>query len=596
MSQYQPPYRDAAFLLKHVFSVDAHAQRCGLDLDADTALAILDEAGKFARDRIDTINRAGDMQGARWSDSTVTTAPGFKEAYQDFCAGGWQGLRFPEQYGGQGLNAVVASLIDEMWHGASFSFALCPMLTNGAVEALLTAGSDYLKDTYVPKMVSGEWTGTMNLTEPGAGSDLAAIRSRAVPQADGTYRISGQKIFITYGEHDYTDNIVHLVLARTPDAPAGVKGISLFAVPKFMVQPDGSLGARNDVRCSSIEHKLGIHGSPTAVMLFGEGEGAVGYLVGEENRGLEYMFIMMNDARFSVGLQGLAISERAYQHAAQYALERVQGRAVGDDGSHGDTIVRHPDVRRMLLSMRSHIDAMRALAVHVAMKKDAAHSAGVDAAARDAAKSELELLVPVLKGWFTETAQDLTYNAVQVFGGMGYVEETGAAQYYRDARITTIYEGTTAIQANDLVGRKTVRDGGQTAFALLDTMAAAADSLAREDASAARVLGARLAECCRAVRGVVHWLLDEQRNNPRAVYASSVPYLQLWGEACGGWMHALRLQAALGGGQSGNDLRATAESARFFAEQVLVRAPAMASAIVNGGQAALDFPDEAWLA
>jgi alkylation response protein AidB-like acyl-CoA dehydrogenase len=596
MSQYLPPYRDAAFLLKHVFGFDAHAQRCGLDLDTDTALAILDEAGKFARDRIDTINRGGDVQGARWSDSAVTTAPGFRDAYLDFCAGGWQGLRFPEQYGGQGLNAVVASLIDEMWHGASFSFALCPMLTNGAVEALLTAGSDYLKDTYVPKMVSGEWTGTMNLTEPGAGSDLAAIRSKAVPQDDGTYRISGEKIFITYGEHDYTDNIVHLVLARTPDAPAGVKGISLFVVPKFLVQPDGSLAARNDVRCSSIEHKLGIHGSPTAVMLFGEGEGAVGYLVGEENRGLEYMFIMMNDARFSVGLQGLAISERAYQHAVQYALERVQGRAVGEDGSHGDTIVRHPDVRRMLLSMRSHIDAMRALAVHVAMQKDAAHSAGLDAVAREAAKRELELLVPVLKGWFTETAQDITYNAVQVFGGMGYVEETGAAQYYRDARITTIYEGTTAIQANDLVGRKTIRDGGKTAFALLDVIAAAAESLVREDATSARALGARLAESCRAVRGVVHWLLDEQRNNPRAVYASSVPYLMLWGEACGGWMHALRLQAALGGAQSGSALRATAESARFFAEHVLARAPALASAIINGGPSALDFPDEAWLA
>ena len=594
---YRAPVKDLRFVLDELIGADL-LRACPkfAEYTGETADAVLGEAARFAEVVLEPLCKSGDREGAKWSPNGVTMPEGYRDAYRQYCENGWPALRCEPEFGGQGVPTVLGTAVEELWASSNLAFKLCPMLTQGAIEAIQHFGTPQQKQLYLPKMVSGEWTGTMNLTEPGAGSDLAAIRSKAVPQGDGTYRISGQKIFITYGEHDYTDNIVHLVLARTPDAPAGVKGISLFVVPKFMVQPDGSLGARNDVRCSSIEHKLGIHGSPTAVMLFGEGEGAVGYLVGEENRGLEYMFIMMNDARFSVGLQGLAISERAYQHAAQYALERVQGRAVGDDGSHGDAIVRHPDVRRMLLSMRSHIDAMRALAVHVAMRKDAAHSAGVDAAARDAAKSELELLVPVLKGWFTETAQDVTYNAVQVFGGMGYVEETGAAQYYRDARITTIYEGTTAIQANDLVGRKTVRDGGKTALALLDTMAAAADSLAREDASAARVLGARLAESCQAVRGVVQWLLDEQRNNPRAVYASSVPYLQLWGEVCGGWMHALRLQAALQGGQSGSTLRATAESARFFAEQVLVRAPTMASAIANGGQSALDYPDEAWLA
>ena len=317
MSQYQPPLSDIGFLLQHVFNFDQHAQQCGIELDGDTALAIADEAGKFAGERIDPINRGGDTQGARWVDGNVATADGFKDVYRAFCEGGWNGLRFPEQYGGQGLCSVIATVVDEMWHAASFSFALCPMLTNGAVEALLTAGSDELKTAYLSKLVSGEWTGTMNLTEPGAGSDLAAIQTRAVPQADGSYHVSGQKIFITYGEHDLTDNIIHLVLARTPDAPKGVKGISLFVVPKFLVNTDGTPGARNDVRCASLEHKLGIHGSPTAVMLFGEQEGAIAHLVGEENRGLEYMFIMMNEARFSVGLQGLSISERAYQRSEE---------------------------------------------------------------------------------------------------------------------------------------------------------------------------------------------------------------------------------------------------------------------------------------
>jgi len=596
MSQYQPPLGDIGFLLQHVFNFDQHAQRCGIELDGETALAISAEAGKFARDRIDPINRAGDVHGARWDDSRVVTAPGFKDAYGAFCEGGWNGLRFPEQYGGQGLCSVMATIVDEMWHAASFSFALCPMLTNGAVEALLTAASDELKSVYLAKMVSGEWTGTMNLTEPGAGSDLAAVQSKAVPHADGSYRISGQKIFITYGEHDFTDNIVHLVLARTPDAPRGVKGISLFVVPKFLVNADGSLGARNDVRCASIEHKLGIHGSPTAVMLFGEQDGAIGYLVGEENRGLEYMFIMMNEARFSVGLQGLSISERAYQHALAYAQDRVQGRAVGEDGSQGKTIIRHPDVRRMLLSMKSRIDAMRALAVYVAMQKDIAHSAAVGAEERSAAQGRMELLIPVLKGWFTEAAQDITYDALQVFGGMGFIEETGAAQYYRDARIITIYEGTTAIQANDLVGRKTLRDGGQVAYAIIQTIEQDARALQSVDVAAARALSARLIAGCQELRGTVSWLLDKQESNPREVYAGSVTYLALWGTVCGGWMHARRLQTALQNPVAPDQLSATTHSARFFAEHVLAQVSAQASAIRFGGASLLDFPDTAWQA
>jgi alkylation response protein AidB-like acyl-CoA dehydrogenase len=596
MSQYQPPLNDIGFLLKNVFNFDAHAQQCGAENDSDMALAIAEEAGKFARDRIDAISRAGDTQGARWNDSKVTTAPGFKDAYAAFREGGWPALRFPEQYGGQGLSPVIATVVDEMWHAGSFSFALCPMLTNGAVEALLTAGSDDLKQTYLEKLVSGEWTGTMNLTEPGAGSDLAAVQTKAVPQADGTYRVFGQKIFITYGEHDFTENIVHLVLARTPDAPKGVKGISLFVVPKMLVNADGTLGARNDARCASIEHKLGIHGSPTAVMLFGEQDGAVGYLVGEENRGLEYMFIMMNEARFSVGLQGLSVSERAYQHALEYARERVQGRAVGEDGSLGKAIIRHPDVRRLLLSIKSRVDAMRALSVYVAMQKDIAHAAAPGAQASADAQGRMELLIPVLKGWFTETAQSVTSDALQVFGGAGYIEETGAAQYFRDARILTIYEGTTAIQANDLVGRKTVRDGGKVALALLDTIEQDARELLSFENDSAQALSARVTEGCGALRGVIGWLLETNASNPRAVYAGAVPYLELWGTVCGGWMHALRLRAALQDGAAPQVVTATTLSARFFAEHMLVRAAGLASSIRFGSSSLLDFADTDWQA
>ncbi|HJV84585.1 MAG TPA: acyl-CoA dehydrogenase [Noviherbaspirillum sp.] len=596
MSQYAPPLNDVGFLLKHVFDFNRHADQCGFDLDSDTALAIAEEAGKFASEVIDPINRQSDTQGARWSDSRVTTAEGFKKAYHAFCEGGWNGLRFPEQYGGQGLSSVIATTVDEMWHAASVSFALCPMLTNGAVEALLTAANDELKATYLTKLVSGEWTGTMNLTEPGAGSDLAAVQTKAVPQPDGTYRISGQKIFITYGEHDYTDNIVHLVLARTPDAPKGVKGISLFVVPKFLVNADGTPGARNDVRCSSIEHKLGIHGSPTAVMLFGENDGAIGYLVGEENRGLEYMFIMMNEARFSVGLQGLSVSSRAYQHALAYAQERVQGRAVGDEPRPGATIIRHPDVRRLLLSMKSKVDAMRALALYVAMQKDVAHSAAVGADVRKEAQARMELLVPVHKGWLTETAQVVTYDAVQVFGGMGFIEETGAAQYYRDARILTIYEGTTAIQANDLVGRKTIRDGGRAAFTLIDSMLASASASQAEENACVRKVAGQLTASCAVLRTTVQWILDNQATGSRNVYAGSVPYLELWGTVCGGWMHLLRAQAALNADVAADTQRATLLSAQFYAEHILGRADSLASTVTAGGQSLLDFPDTAWLA
>ena len=592
MHPYRAPLSDIAFLLKHVFPLDRHTRECGIDFDVEIALAIADEAGKFAGDVIAPLNRPADVAGARWSATGVETSKGFEEAYRAFCEGGWNGLRFPEQYGGQGLCAVISTLVDEMWHAASFSFALCPMLTSGAAEALLTAGSDELKNTYLNRLVSGEWTGTMNLTEPGAGSDLAAVQTRAERQPDGTYRITGQKIFITYGEHDLADNIVHLVLARTPDAPRGVKGISLFVVPKFLLDEDGRPARRNDVRCASIEHKLGIHGSPTAVMLFGEAGGAVGYLVGEENRGLEYMFIMMNEARFAVGLQGLAISERAYQHALSYAFERVQGRAVGEDGSAGNTIVCHPDVRRMLQGMKSRILAMRALAVYVAMQKDLSHSPAVDADTQARARQRMELLVPVVKGWLTETAQAVTYDALQVFGGMGYIEETGVAQYTRDARITTIYEGTTAIQANDLVGRKTQRDRGAAALALLAEMRKDAHELRSLDSAAAARLSDLLLQACDALHKVVQWIVSRESEAMRDVYAGSVPYLMLWGCVSGGWMHALRLRSAVAA--SAQHAAAAAPVAAFYADHTLICAPALAETVMQGATGALTMPDDAW--
>jgi alkylation response protein AidB-like acyl-CoA dehydrogenase len=593
MSQYHPPLRDIEFLLKHVFPISEHAQRCGSEIDADTALMIAGEAGKLAAGKLDAINRIGDQTGSTLDGVDVTTPPGFKEAYREFAEGGWNGLKFPEEFGGQALPAAVSTVVDEMWHAANLSFALNPMLTNGAIEALLTAGSDALKQTYLPKLVSGEWTGTMNLTEPQAGSDLAAVATKAVRQADGSYRITGQKIFITHGEHDFTDNIIHLVLARTPDAPKGVKGISLFVVPKMLVGSDGALQGRNDLRCASLEHKLGIHASPTAVMSFGENGGATGYLVGEENRGLEYMFIMMNEARFAVGLQGLAVSERAYQHALWYAGERVQGRAVGEDGSLGKTILRHPDVRRLLLSTKSRIEAMRALAVYVAMQKDLAH-APLDEETRRLAKDRAELLVPVLKGWLTETAQITTYDALQVFGGMGFIEETGAAQYYRDARILTIYEGTTAIQANDLIGRKTARDNGKTAGLLLDAMDATVSQLEASGSGAGQELAAHLRRGCAALREAVQWVVGASADNPRAAYAGSVPYLELWGIVAGGWMQALRLQAAQRAGLQAEQLAAAEASAKFFATHVLAQAPGLASTVTQGASGTLEFPDAMW--
>jgi alkylation response protein AidB-like acyl-CoA dehydrogenase len=471
MSQYRAPLAEMQFVMTELADLDEIARLPGFeDATTETVAAILEEADRFASEVLDPLNRVGDQRGARLeADGHVTTPPGFRDAYRKFCELGWNGLSKSPDFGGQGMPQLIAAAIDEMWNAANMAFELCPMLTGGAIEAIELNGSDALKEMYLPKMVSGEWTGTMNLTEPQAGSDLAAVRAKAVRQADGSYVISGNKIFITYGDHDYTDNIVHLVLARTPDAPPGTKGISLFVVPKFIVNADGSLGRRNDVRCVSLEHKLGIHASPTAVLAFGDREGAAGHIVGEENRGLEYMFVMMNLARFGVGMQGVGIAERAYQRARDYARDRVQGRVAGTERDATGGIVGHPDVRRMLMTMRAQTEAARSLGYVTAAALDRAHG-HPDADVRKRELAFAELMIPIVKGWNTEIAQQTAYLGVQVHGGMGYIEESGAAQYARDARITTIYEGTTGIQANDLIGRKIARDGGKALLAAIARM------------------------------------------------------------------------------------------------------------------------------
>ncbi|MGH8714427.1 MAG: acyl-CoA dehydrogenase, partial [Casimicrobiaceae bacterium] len=540
MSAYHAPLREIRFVLHELAGLEQVAGLPGFeDAAPDTVDAILDEASKFATEVLDPLNAAGDREGAKWHEGgSVTTPVGFKEAYRRFAANGWNGLTKNPEHGGQGLPQLVATAVEEMWHGANMAFALCPLLTQGAIDALELCGTDALKAMFLDKMVSGVWTGTMNLTEAQAGSDLAAVRTRALPQADGSFRLYGQKIFITYGEQDYTENIVHLVLARTPTAPEGVKGISLFIVPKFLVNADGSLGARNDVHCASIEHKLGIHASPTAVLAYRDHGGAVGYLVGEDNRGLEYMFIMLNLARFSVGIEGIGIAERAYQRARAYARDRIQGRAPGlDQAVPAPTILQHPDVRRMLLTMKGETEAMRAVAYVTAAAIDNAHR-HPDAAARKQHQAFVDLMIPIVKGWSTELAQEITYLGVQVHGGMGFIEETGAAQDYRDARITTIYEGTTAIQANDLIGRKTARDGGTVARAVIAEIGQVAAELAASGDGDLKRIGAGLATASRALDQAVDWVVQAFAGAPRAAHAASVPYLRLWGLVAGGWQLA----------------------------------------------------------
>ena len=582
---YKAPVKDMLFNMQHLAQLEQVAQLPGFeDAGLETAQAVLEECAKLNEDVIAPLNWEGDKNPSWFKDGQVTTTPGFKQAFRQFAEGGWQGLQHPADFGGQGLPKTIGAACTEILNSANLSFALCPLLTDGAIEALLTAGNDAQKATYIPKMISGEWTGTMNLTEPQAGSDLALVRTRAEPQPDGTYKIFGTKIFITYGEHDMAENIVHLVLARVTGAPEGVKGISLFIVPKFLVNADGSLGARNDVHCVSIEHKMGIKASPTAVLQYGDHGGAIGYLVGEENRGLEYMFIMMNAARYAVGVQGIAVAERAYQKAVQYARDRIQSRPVDGSMNTAAPIIHHPDVKRMLMTMRALTEGCRAMASVAAAAYDTAHH-HPDPQARKQNQAFYEFMVPLVKGYSTEMSLEVTSLGVQVHGGMGFIEETGAAQYYRDAKILTIYEGTTAIQANDLVGRKTARDGGQTAKAIAQQIEATEAELQASGSAHALAMRKRLQAAREAFLSVVDFIAGQAKADPNAIYAGSVNYLMLAGNLMAGWQMARALLVAerqLAGGEDPAFMQAKIATARFYADHILTRIPGLRDAIVEG--------------
>jgi len=595
---YTAPLKDMLFNIEHLARIDQIAQIPGFeDAGLETAQAVLEECGKLNAEVIAPLNWEGDKNPSFHHDGNqVTTTPGFKDAYKQFTEGGWQSLQHPADFGGQGLPKTIGAACGEMLNSANMSFALCPMLTDGAIEALLTAGSDEMKAKYLEKLISGEWTGTMNLTEPQAGSDLAAVRTRAEPQPDGTYKVFGTKIFITYGEHDMADNIIHLVLARVQGAPEGVKGISLFVVPKFMVKDDGSLGDRNDVHCVSIEHKMGIKASPTAVLQYGDHGGAIGYLVGEENRGLEYMFIMMNAARYAVGVQGIATAERAYQKAVQYARDRVQSRPVDGSLSAAGPIIHHPDVRRMLMTMRAYTEGCRAMASVAAAAYDAAHH-HPDAAVRKDNQAFYEFLVPLVKGYSTEMSIDVASLGVQVHGGMGFIEETGCAQYYRDAKILTIYEGTTAIQANDLVGRKTARDGGTGAKSIAAQIAKTEAELLASSNADAQAMGKRLKTAREAFVDVVDFIAANGKSNPNAAYSGSVPYLMLTGNLVAGWQLGRALLVALSPEAQAQDaafMAAKITTARFYGDHILSKVPGIRDSIVEGADSVTALPLDAF--
>jgi len=582
---YKAPVKDMEFVLNELCGLEEVLALPGNDESTpDLVAAVLEEAARVAEEVLAPLNRQGDIQGSRFEDGSVLTPDGWKAAYDAFVDGGWPSMTFDEAHGGQNLPYLVGTAVQEMWAAANMSFGLCPMLTQGAVEALSRHGTDELKQLYLEKMVSGEWTGTMNLTEPQAGSDLSAVRTRA-ERAGDHYLLFGQKIFITYGDHDLTENIVHMVLARTPDAPEGVKGISLFLVPKFEVNPDGSIGERNDVRCVSIEHKLGIHGSPTCVLAYGDNGGAKGYLVGEENQGLVYMFIMMNLARHAVGVEGLAIADRACQQALGFARERVQGRPVGVKSGDRVSIIHHPDVRRMLMTMKCRVEAMRALVYTWAAAYDMSES-HPDQVERERQQRFMELLTPVVKGWCTETGNSVAYLGVQVHGGMGFIEETGAAQHLRDARITTIYEGTTGIQAGDLIGRKLFRDGGAAAREALAGMRETAAG-----ASAVPGFEKSYGPALEDLEQATTWLLDTAAGAPQLPAAVSGYYLELWGIVTGGWLMARSAIAARNKLDSGNGdpafYTAKIKTASYYATHVLPASAALRHTIVEGSEAAM---------
>ena len=589
---YRAPVKDMLFVMKELAGLEAVAALPGYaDAGPDTAAAVLEECARFNEEVVAPLNWEGDRNPSSFHDGEVRTTPGFKQAFKQFADGGWQGLQHPEAFGGQGLPKLIHAACGEMVQSANMSFALCPLLTDGAIEALLTAGSPQQQQTYIPPMIEGRWTGTMNLTEPQAGSDLSLVRTRAEPQPDGTYRLFGTKIYITYGEHDMADNIVHLVLARVAGAPEGVKGISLFICPKILED-----GTRNDVRCVSIEHKLGIKASPTAVLQYGDAGGAVGYLIGQENRGLEYMFVMMNAARFGVGVQGIAVAERAYQKAVQYARDRVQSRPVDGSVHAAAPIIHHPDVRRMLMTMRAHTEGCRAMALVAAGAFDAAH-AHPDEAVRRENQAFYEFLVPLVKGLSTEMSLEVASLGVQVHGGMGFIEETGAAQYLRDAKILTIYEGTTAIQANDLVGRKTARDGGALARGLAQRVAATEAALLGRPGPHGHAIARRLASARAAFLDVVNFVVERTRSDPNAVFAGSVPYLMMAGTLVAGWQMARAFMAAEDLHAAGEDpgfMQAKITTCRFYADHLLPRTLAWRDSIVDGAAAVTDMPLDAF--
>jgi alkylation response protein AidB-like acyl-CoA dehydrogenase len=588
---YRAPVSDIAFALNHAagFS-DALAEGVYGDLGADEVAAILEEAGRFASDEIAPLNAVGDKFGTPFKDGAVTMPPGWKETYRAWSQAGWNGLAAPAQWGGQGLPHAVNAACIEMWNSAAMAFGLGPFLTMAGVDALAQHGSDALKRAYLPKLVSGEWMGTMQLTEPQAGSDVGALRTRAERAGDGTYRITGQKIFITYGEHDLTDNIIHFVLARLPDAPPGTRGISLFLVPKFLLKADGSIGARNDVRVHSIEHKLGIHASPTCTMVFGDNGGAVGFLIGEENRGMACMFTMMNQARLCVGLQGVAIAERATQQALAYARDRKQGRATGvADGM--SPIIAHPDVKRMLLTMRALTRAARAICYATAVAIDRAERSG-DEAVRRCAHERASLLTPIAKAFSTDIGIEVASLGVQVHGGMGFIEETGAAQHYRDARIASIYEGTNGIQAVDLVIRKLPLSNGAAVKALIGELRHTVTAVSSSDDPGFGWTSVRLEEALDALERATQWLLGRKQNDPDTVLAGATPYLRLFAVAAGSALLAEEALAAIKNG-AGSDAAVRVALARFFAENIAVAASGLerivfeSAASVNNADAAL---------
>ncbi|HET6836360.1 MAG TPA: acyl-CoA dehydrogenase [Acidimicrobiales bacterium] len=582
-SDYIPPLSDMRFVLEKVVDLAGLAALPGYEhADPETVFGVLEEAGRLFSQEFAPLNRVGDAQHSRrHDDGTVTTPEGFTRAYRHYVEGGWAAVPFPADYGGGGFPWLVAVAMQEMLTAANMAFSLCPLLTQGAIDMLLRYGSEHQRETFLPKMVTGEWAGTMNLTESHAGSDVGALTTKAVPADDGTWRITGQKIFITYGEHDLSENIVHLVLARVPEAPPGTRGISCFIVPKFLVADDGSLGERNGVECVSIEHKLGINASPTCVMAY---DGAVGYLIGEPNQGMRYMFTMMNNARLSVGLEGLGLGERAYQQAVAYARERRQGRAPGAPAGESSPIIDHPDVRRMLLTMRAQIEALRCVAYLTAESLDLARL-HPDADVRTWRQELADLLTPITKAWGTDLGVELTSLAVQVHGGMGYIEETGVAQHYRDARIAPIYEGTNGIQAMDLVGRKLPMRAGGVMYDFLDGIAATADELVASDGDLATI-GKHLADAHATLKQTTDWLLANGPGDPDNALAGATPYLRMCGIVTGGWLLARSAQAAVraldeGRGDSGF-LRQKVVTARFYAEQLLPQAAGLAPAVTAG--------------